>query len=351
MSKNGVSVFKIAATYIGTVVGAGFATGQEIFQFFSKFGCPGLAGMFAATVLFIAFGYMIMETGRRLHARSHFEIIHYACGPLLGAALDYIITFFLFGALSVMIAGTGALFAQHLHLPAVLGNGVMAAITAITVLSGIHGVINSISFVVPFLLAAVFLTGIFAMLQVPPNLFAAVPLGSGGGLVTNWLLAAVLYVSYNILLSLAVLGPLGANVRKKNTLLMGAFWGGLGLGAGGIMIYLALSGHLADLGGVELPMVYLAAKISFPCQIIYMVVLVAEVYTTAVGSLYGFVARITKNRHPASKTAATLWTAAAAFCAGRAGFANLVGFLYPVIGYSGIILLAGLADIYLWRKK
>jgi uncharacterized membrane protein YkvI len=38
MNKKSVSTLKVAATYIGTVVGAGFATGQELLQFFSKFG-------------------------------------------------------------------------------------------------------------------------------------------------------------------------------------------------------------------------------------------------------------------------------------------------------------------------
>ena len=39
MKNTGVSTLKVAAAYIGTVVGAGFATGQEILQFFNRFGC------------------------------------------------------------------------------------------------------------------------------------------------------------------------------------------------------------------------------------------------------------------------------------------------------------------------
>ncbi|EGD49885.1 hypothetical protein TheetDRAFT_3307 [Thermoanaerobacter ethanolicus JW 200] len=33
MIRKEISAFKVAATYIGTVVGAGFASGQEILQF------------------------------------------------------------------------------------------------------------------------------------------------------------------------------------------------------------------------------------------------------------------------------------------------------------------------------
>lgn len=33
INQKGISMFKVAATYIGTVVGAGFASGQEMLQF------------------------------------------------------------------------------------------------------------------------------------------------------------------------------------------------------------------------------------------------------------------------------------------------------------------------------
>jgi len=41
MENSRVSTFKVAATYIGTVVGAGFASGQEMLQFFAVFGLKG----------------------------------------------------------------------------------------------------------------------------------------------------------------------------------------------------------------------------------------------------------------------------------------------------------------------
>jgi len=46
MKKNTMSTFKIAATYIGTIVGAGFATGQETLQFFAPFGITGIGELF-----------------------------------------------------------------------------------------------------------------------------------------------------------------------------------------------------------------------------------------------------------------------------------------------------------------
>lgn len=349
--KEGVSTFKVAATYIGTVVGAGFATGQEVLQFFSKFGVMGIAGIFITTILFIIFGYIIMDLGGRLNARSHIEIVKYSCGKFLGSAIDFIITFFLFGALSAMIAGTGALFAQQFNLSAFMGNILMAVITAITVLSGIRGVINSISVVVPFLLAAVLGVSIFAVIASPPDIFAAVPQTAQSGLIKNWLFAAVLYVSYNTVISVAVLAPLGREAKNKKAIRNGAILGGAGLGIGSLMIYLALSTNLAEISVLEVPMIYIAGQIAYALQLAYAVVLIAEVYTTAVGSLYGFIARFTDiSRNKAKGRIIVLGASAAALIASQFGFSNLVKYLYPLVGYGGIVLLVCLV-LAKFRKK
>ncbi len=54
MKKKDIGIFKIAATYIGTIVGAGFASGQEVLQFFGVFGIKGLWGLLLATALFFS---------------------------------------------------------------------------------------------------------------------------------------------------------------------------------------------------------------------------------------------------------------------------------------------------------
>jgi uncharacterized membrane protein YkvI len=352
MSKNGVSALKVAATYIGTVVGAGFATGQELLQFFSKFGSMGLAGLLISTVMFIVFGYIIMDLGKKLNARSHVEIISYSSGNQLGTVIDYIITIFLFGSFSAMIAGTGALFTQQFNLPGLMGNILMALLTTLTVLTGINGVINSISFVVPFLLAAVIGTSVFSIMNIPPDIAHAAINTGGSGLMNNWFLAAVLYVSYNTILSIAVLGPLGASAQNKKAIRNGSILGGLGLGLGSVMIYLALSGNASEIEGLEVPMIYVAGRISYFVQIIYAVVLTAEVYTTSVGALYGFAARITDiQKNPVKGSFVVAASTVAALLASQFGFSNLVKYLYPIVGYCGIILLVSLVYTTLINKR
>jgi uncharacterized membrane protein YkvI len=335
-----VSGLKVAATYIGTVVGAGFATGQEVLQFFNRFSKMGLVGIIVATIMFIIFGYIIMDLGMKLRSRSHQEIINHSAGSIFGIFLDLLITFFLFGSFTAMIAGAGAMFAQQFNVSSSVGNILMAVITAITVMTGINGVINSISFVVPFLLATVVGTGILSFFNAQPDITTTVVNIDESLLISNWFMAAALYVSYNIIVSVAVLGPLGSEAKDNKSIRKGAIFGGLGLGLGAVMIYLTLSSNIVELSKYEVPMIEVAGRISYTAQIIYAVVLVAEIYTTAVGALYGFISRVIDFQQGSHKSRLVIIIVSiAALLASQFGFSNIVKFLYPAVGYGGIVFL------------
>lgn len=340
MRDNKVSSLKVAATYIGTVVGAGFATGQEVYQFFNRFSLMGLFGIILATMMFIIFGYIIMDLGKSLHSRSHEEIINYAGGKIIGPVIDFIITFFLFGSFTAMIAGTGALFNQQFDLLPSIGNLLMVIISALTVMSGINGVINSISIVVPFLITSVIGLSIFSFFSSPPVLNNHLINIGENIFLKNWFTSAILYVSYNIIISIAVLAPLGFEAKDNNSIKKGAICGGLGLGLSAIMIFLALSGNISEFSKYEVPMIVLAGKISPLVQMCYALILIAEIYTTAVGALYGFTSRMSNiDKYPLKSRLVIIIVSVCSLLMSQFGFTNLVKYLYPAIGYSGILIL------------
>jgi len=341
MEQRGVSGVKIGMVYIGTVVGAGFATGQEVLQFFVRFGIGGLWGILLSTALFVLYGVLIMQLGMAFSARSHLEVIQGIGGASFGVLMDALIMLSLFGATTAMLAGSGALFAQQFGLPTALGSGVMAILTAITVMRGLRGVINAISAVVPFLLVSVIGISVYALIVSPPNL--QTPQVSGGGLMGNWLWAAILYASYNILMSASILAPLGGAAADRRQVLRGGALGGIGLGAASLLIYLALSASSAETQGYAVPLLHIAGAIGPLAAALFSTVLLAEIYTTAVGSLYGFSARLAGFRLMGTSTKIILATVLA-FFASLLGFTNLVRTLYPLQGYGGIVFL--LAILY-----
>lgn len=340
----GVSVFTVAATYVGTVVGAGFATGQEVLKFFTHFGLGGIYGVIGATALFAVLGALILQIGLQLGAESHEPVVEAVVGPVVGRLVDYVIIFFLFGGAAVMMAGSGAVFAEHWHLNRTLGTIAMAVLSGGTVLLGLRGVVRSISAVAPILILMVLVICISAIVRNGIPAEALRWYQPGMAATAQWPVSLFLYVSYNLLLSISVLGPLGKETRSPSVAYWGGILGGVALGVGTLFIHLALLSGLPETAGYEVPMLGLAR--AFPAWMtgVYSVVLWAEVYTTAVASLYGLTARLTRPGTTRSNIF-VVGATAGALLASQFGFSRMVGVLFPAVGWLGLVFVAGL----IWR--
>ncbi|HEX6972474.1 MAG TPA: hypothetical protein VF234_09660 [Limnochordia bacterium] len=332
---------KIGAVYVGTVVGAGFASGQEVLRFFTAFGGAGTWGLAAAGLMFALFGWAAMEVGQAVGARSHAEVVRAILGPGLGPALDWGITLFLYAIVVLMAAGAGAVFSEQYGLPAGWGSLVMIAAATGTVLFGFAGVVRSIAIVAPALVAAVLLLGLLTVLgrPIPPAVLGAMPIAHAAA--PAWPLASVLYVSFNLILALAVLGPLGADIDQAEARAMGAWIGGVGLALAAAAIHLAILATWPESGRVDVPMLAVARGVSPLAGALYSGVLLAEVYTTAVSSLYGFSVRLFSGTGWGARIA-TLLAAGVAFGLSQVGFTRMVLTVLPAAGYAGLLLLAGL---------
>lgn len=337
-TKKHLSAWKVGSVYIGTVIGAGFASGQEILQFFGYFGLWGIAGLVLATFLFGLFGMKVMLTAHRLRAGSYKQVVDAVGGRWFGPVINFVITFFLFGILVAMVAGTGAVFQQEFGLPLTLGLAVMAGLAALTVISGLGRVIDAISFVVPFLITAVLGVGLYILFSSPPDLTWSSPASAA---IPRWHLAGLAYVSYNLILAVPLLAPMGTLTGPRE-LKKGAMLGALGLGVSALVILLTILAGAPEVTGFEIPMLIAAGRVSTVIRLIYTVVLVAEVYTTAISSLYGFVSRLVSIDGPWFKPF-TVFVVTGSFFAGQLGFSKIVSTIYPAVGIAGLIFLAALA--------
>lgn len=340
------AIVTAAATYIGTVVGAGFASGQEVLQFFGLLGPWGLPAAIIAIAGFAFFGYLIMDAGREARATSHIAVLRRTTGRL-APVFDLVITFFLFGALSAMIAGAGSVLRQEYGVPWALGAGILCLTTVVTVLFGLRGVVTSISAIVPFLLGSVLVVSLAVLsarglaIRTPPAVSAPA--------VSFWPLAGVTYISYNIVMSIPVLASLGASLRSRKEAGWGAAWGATGLGLSLLLVFLSLVSSFPDVVAYEVPMAYLASTVHALGGPFYTIVFLAEVYTTAVANLYGFSARLAREGSPAFRLT-TILAGLAGIAAASAGFSTLVRVVYPVVGWAGLALLIALLLDYFRRR-
>lgn len=335
------STLAIAAAFIGTIVGAGFATGQEILQFFSFYGIKGLIGIAVSAILFCYFGILIMQISREQNADSHLELVRFTFGKRLGVLMDWFITLSFLGVLVVMAAGSGAVAEEQLGLPPLAGSAMVIFLSFLTVSTGVKNVIRAIGCIVPFLLCAVIGIAVFSVITDPLTASKIALLESiEAPAQTSWSFSAILYVSYNILLAVAILSPLGVEARSRKSLILGGILGGLGLGIGILAIDLAVISGVPEILPFQVPMVFLASRLDLPFGFVFGLILILEIYTTAVSILYGFAARVAyggKRR--------VLWAGLAslgAIFAAQYGFSKIIATVYPLIGIFGLIFLGGL---------
>ncbi len=345
-----LTTLPIAGAFIGTVVGAGFATGQEVFQFFTIFGWYSFIAIIFTTFLFCYFGMTIMKLSRKIHARSHLDLVKSIAGEKLGFFLDWIITVSFLGVLVVMAAGAGAVAREQLGLPPLVGSSFILLFTYCTVLSGLDNVMKAIGLVVPFLLIAVLGVAFYSIVSNPITTQKVLFISSiTPSTASNWSFSSILYVSYNIFLSIAILSPLGVVAKDKTSLIRGALLGGIGLGGALLAINLALVSGLPQILNYEVPMIYLASFFSPILALAYGIILLLEIFTTTVSILFGLVVRLgttSAQRFFWATTASLI-----ALLASQLGFSNVVTIVYPLMGYVGFILLICLLRAQLRRSR
>ena len=124
MKKRIKNITIIAAAYTGTLFGAGFVSGQEILRFFASWGSIGLVGTLLAGAGFALVGIMIMLTARRLDTQDYEKIIS-PIGGIIPKAVNFLMSFWLFGIITVMLAAAGELFETVSGLHPLIGSSIM----------------------------------------------------------------------------------------------------------------------------------------------------------------------------------------------------------------------------------
>ncbi|NLC35936.1 MAG: hypothetical protein GX772_05750 [Alcaligenaceae bacterium] len=333
-------ITKIAGAFVGVIVGAGFASGQEIMQFFTSFGAAGLTGALISSALFVFLGMALATLGQHQAATSHKVVIQAICGRVLGIFVDAMVTFFMFAITVVMLAGAGALLEQLAGIPHLWGSAAVTVLTVAIVCLDIRKVIGFIGSITPLLILMVLIVstaaivGRDASLETLETAAATQPRGA-----SNWLMAALLYVSYNIVAGAPFLVIMGGQAMNRKTALWGGVVGGLLLGALMLLITGGMLAQVDKLGGVPMPMLLMAAQLSPILGVIIGVAIFGMILNTAVGVLYSFSARILEPG-TARFRSGTIIAGFLAFLGSMAGFTQLVGTVYPFFGYLGFILMA-----------
>ena len=339
-----MSALGIAATFIGTTIGAGYASGNEILQYFVSFGLWGGTGaLVIAGVLFFLLSAIVLKMAQQLRTTDIHRLVNPTSSRIPTWFADLCITASLLGTLVIMFAGAGAALDTWLGLPAWAGAALMAAVCVLTVLGGISGLVKVQGLVVPLIILVAVGVAWWGLTHPGAGADDVASLVTSSPLINTWWMSGILYVAFNFQLAYAVLAPIGKGSSSPGTsLVAGAGLGAIGLVVMAGAIMAAMGAHATLIGRAELPMVELAGMVAPWVAAVYTVILLLAQFTTAVSCLFGGVERIAllSPLRDVPGWLIAVVTAVVAVLLSSVGFSDLVGIVYPVLGYAGIAIVA-----------
>ncbi|MDN5347995.1 MAG: hypothetical protein PWP65_1559 [Clostridia bacterium] len=320
--------FKTAAAFVGVVIGAGFASGQELMQFFVVLGPRAALSVLMAGFLFALAGSAVVWLSLRWRLSHYGDLILKLLGPTWSLPVELIVSLFLLSGFAIMLAGSGAIGDNYLSFAPGACALVTAAITLFIVVARAEGILNFNTWAVPLILI-ILLAASFRNLEVQ------LQGGMGASHESRWLLNSLLYVSYNMIPATVLLVSLPHQVGS----IFGAFIGGLVIGFAALFLVLALARLPAGSTTTEVPVLHLLACFGRPGQAVFTLVLWLAVVSTATADLYALTLRWYKNLGLTYNQTAILITLLS-FPLSSMGFSRLVKYVYPSFGYLILFFLA-----------
>lgn len=318
------TVLMTALAFVGLVVGAGFSTGQEVIQYFISFGSIGIVGAVLSGVVMAVGGLVIVQLGSYFLAEDHFKVFRNVSHPVISRFLDVSVTLTMFAMGFIMVAGAGSTLQQHFGLPSWMGSGLT-----------------------PLVVLAVLAAFVYTMLQLPVDTssFDEIARQSETPVRPRWL-SGINYACMNMMLAVSMSLVIGGNLPNTREARWGGFLGGLMCGLLVVMAAVLLYLRIPQVADSSVPMLTTFETIHPAAASGVVVVIFLMIFNTTIGMFYALGRRLTAERPQHNRWVFPL-VCLAGYAISFVGFSTLMSYLYPVIGYIGMFMIA----LFVWSVR
>jgi len=334
------NVIKYAGAFAACAIGSGFATGQEIMQFFSAFGLPSLIGTLITTVIFTWCGATFMKHGFENKLKTPKDAASFYFGKKAGPVIEVVFQVFLFGVYSIMIAGAGATMSEYFGLSPVVGRIGMSVVAMLTVILGLQKFTDILGCLGPVIVIFAVVIGLISYLKDPAALLLVndklanltVTKVQGG-----WFFSSLLYPAFNAIVVIFLSCCIVSNADSKEEATWGGIVGGVIFGLAIIIMNLGLMSNIDIVAEASVPTLILAGNILPIIATVFSVIICIGIYTTTVPTLWGIVRHFAADGTKKS-IILTIVFSALGLLLGLTDFKVLVNTIYPFSGYVGLVL-------------
>lgn len=356
---NWKSVIRIAGAYVAWVMGSGFATGQEILQFFTSYGYHSFVLLGINLVGFLLIGPAILQAGREHASDPEYNHFVYFCGRRLGTFYSWFLPMSMFAGMVILISGAGATLQEYYGLNHYVGALLMAAMALTAYIIGFQRFVRIVSFIGPTIIAFSLIVGIVTVCRDFDGLVQASALSGDGakaGLsqqqahqiasameakqpVPWWWLSGLLYISYNLCGGSKYYSALGRTAGSVREALAGGVVGTIALMASILLMNTAMLTDIGHTAVLDVPTLYLARRIAYVLGAVFSIILIMGIFSSCSAMLWTISEKFVTQGSRQSYLFAGC-TCLCAFLLGLLPFAGLVGVVYTILGYLGLVFAA-----------
>lgn len=329
----------VAFAYVGVIIGAGLASGQDLLQYFLSFGSIGFVGIVGVGLLNVLFGGIALQLGSYYRSDNHDEVFERIAHPALRRVIDVVLVFSGFAMGFVMLAGAGANLEQQFGMPAWAGSALCAVLVVLTAFLDFDRIMKVIGVFTPMIVLAITVLTVYALARPHPGLAELDAIASRvPPALPNLWLSTINYFALCVVGGIAMAFVLGGSVLRIGEARRAGRVGGiiiaLVVGADALALYL----NLDRVWDVNVPALEIARSIHPAFAFAYTLIIFALIYNT-VFSLFYSTARRFSGGSTTRMRLVLVGVVALGYAASFMGFKKLVGAMYPIIGYLGIALL------------
>ncbi|MCF0147026.1 MAG: transporter [Clostridium sp.] len=342
-------IFQVSVVFIGTIVGAGLASGQEIKEFFTSYGVLSFLGIIACGIFYVVLGSIVSKISIKYKLNSYGDVIKIVSPNILGKITGVITTLYLISSASIILAGSGALIHQFFGIPKIIGSLIMVVFAIFFLLRDTNGLIEVNSFIVPILIITITLITLLYFMFCK-DMVSLKQLTNFEPTKKGIALSTLLYAGYNTLCCLGVLVPLSNQIRKPKTMFFGIALGALGLMLLSAAINFLLMINQPYIHKFEIPLLFVAQPFGNIIQALLLVVILLEMFSTEVSDVYSISKTINHSFNIDFKKGIFI-VILIALPISRIGFSKLIGSLYPFFGLLSLIFIIQTVLFYYKHKK
>lgn len=323
-----INILIVAYSVMASIIGAGFASGQEILLYFVCFGRQGIIGVVITSIIFTLLVFTVLYTCIKNQYKSYDEFLSIFKSAGIRIFIKFVTLLFSFAVYGAMLSATGELLFDFFGIPQALGTlicavGAIALFRAsdngIFTLNGFLGII----LVILITVSALYMLSYREFHAFSPSFLPPVN-------------SAFIYSGYNLISLIPVLVTLSQKLKTRSDALSASFCVG---GASVIimgLIFCLISIYAGKINLGELPMITLARRQNMIFATFYGFVLACAIITTLIssgGGLFNALMIRKKTLH------ISLITMLAYFLSGI-GFSNIINTAYRLCGIFGIMVCA-----------